>query len=153
MDYIEITLRLLVALSAGLLLGVERTVAHKVAGMRTYSLVALGAALFTITSQIVSEQFFGMTQFDPLRVASQIVVGTGFMGAGLVVFKDTRITGLTTAVGMWVAAGLGMAAGFGLYEIVGIATVLTIFVFTVLWSLEQWITGFVDPETPDSHVE
>ena len=133
---------LVVALVLGGLLGLERSFAGKTAGMRTYALVSVGSALFIIISQIVVSDFTGVTNFDPLRVASQIIVGIGFLGAGSIILNDDtgRVGGLTTAAGLWVSAGIGMAVGFGLYCIAVFVTVLTLLVFTGLWYLEQGIT-------------
>lgn len=82
---------LVVATLLGALLGLERTLAHKRAGMRTYAIVALGAALFIMVSQVVSRQFIGLTSFDPLHVASQIVTGIGFLGGGLIIFHGSKL--------------------------------------------------------------
>ena len=138
--------RLLVATLLGMSLGVERAVAQKTAGMRTYALVSMGAALFIVISEIISAQYAGQVgSLDPLRMASQIIVGIGFLGAGLIIFRDSQLSGLTTAAGLWVASGIGMAAGFGLFEIAIFATVLTIFVFTILWYLERKVKLLVHP--------
>ena len=133
--------RLLVAALLGMSLGVERAVAGKTAGMRTYALVSMGAALFIVVSELVLAQYSGApgASLDPLRVASQIVMGVGFLGAGLIIFRDYQVSGLTTAAGLWVASGIGMAAGFGLFEIAIFSAVLTILVFTGLWYLEMKI--------------
>ncbi len=132
-------IKLLMAILLGGLIGFERTRAGKVAGARTYALVSMGSALFVIVSQLVSERFLGTITFDPLRVASQIVVGVGFLGTGMIIFQDNKLIGLTTAAGLWVAAGIGMAVGFGLYEVALIASLLTLFVFIVLWYVEQLV--------------
>jgi putative Mg2+ transporter-C (MgtC) family protein len=126
------------AVILGAILGIERNLAGKMAGMRTYALVSLGSALFVTISQMViaisGEYAAGL---DPLRMASQIIVGIGFIGAGLVVLRGSQLTGITTAAGVWVSAGVGMACGFGLYPIALFATGLTLFVFTVLWIIER----------------
>ena len=136
---VDILLRLVIALALGGLVGVERTLAGKTAGMRTYALVALGSSLFVLISQIVSAQFIGLTSFDPLRLASQIIVGIGFIGAGLVFHnnQEMRISGLTSAAGLWVAAGIGMAAGFELYTLALVSALLTLLIFTLLWYVER----------------
>jgi putative Mg2+ transporter-C (MgtC) family protein len=136
---IDILVRLVIAVALGGLVGVERTLAGKTAGMRTYALVAMGSALFVLISQIVSVDFINMTNFDPLRMASQILVGIGFIGAGLVFHNnvDMRTSGLTSAAGLWVSAGVGMACGFGLYSLAIISALLTILIFTVLWYVEK----------------
>jgi len=139
MENTEILIRLSLALLLGMIIGTERVFAGKTAGMRTYALVSIGSALFVIVSQIVTENFLGRTMFDPLRVASQIVVGIGFLGAGMIILSGEQIIGLTTASGIWVAAGIGMAAGFGLFNLAILATALTLIVFTLLWFFESKI--------------
>ncbi|MBX4215599.1 MgtC/SapB family protein [Candidatus Parcubacteria bacterium] len=135
-DGIQMLIRLSIALGLGALIGLERVLAHKTAGVRTYALVSMGSALFVIISQVITAAAGGNAG-DPLRIASQIVVGVGFLGAGLIIFKDSHLQGLTTASALWVAAGIGMAAGFGLHELAVIVTVLTLFTFTVLWYVES----------------
>ncbi len=130
---LEIFGQLFLATILGLSIGIEREIANKFAGMRTHSLVTMGATLFTIASAS-----FGSTPFvDPTRIAAQIVTGIGFLGAGLIFFHRSRVHGLTTAAGVWVAAAIGMAVGFKLYAISIFATVLTILVFVVLWPIEE----------------
>jgi putative Mg2+ transporter-C (MgtC) family protein len=115
-------------------------------------LVAMGSALFVLISQIVSAQFVNLTNFDPLRMASQILVGIGFIGAGLVFHnnRDMKISGLTSAAGLWVAAGIGMACGFGLYSLAIISALLTLVIFTILWHVEK---GFKKISYSDEKVE
>ena len=129
--------RLLAALFLGVLIGTERVWAHKTAGMRTYALVAMGSALFIIISEAMVVNYAGIGGFDPMRMASQIVVGIGFIGTGLIFSKDSKVMGLTTATGLWVSAGIGMACGFGLFKIAIISTILTLFVFMFLWLIEE----------------
>jgi len=135
----EMILRLVVALLLGVLLGIERVAANKTAGMRTYGLVSMAAALFIIISETIIVASPAGANFDPMRMASQVIVGIGFIGGGSILFKKSKLSGLTTAVGLWVAAGIGMAAGFGLYMIATVTTVLTLLVFTALWFLESAI--------------
>jgi len=136
-DTMEIFMRITLAVVLGMLLGTERIMARKTAGMRTYSLVSMGASLFVIISIIASEVYIGRTSLDPLRVMSQVIVGIGFIGAGLIIFRDSKISGLTTASGLWVAAGVGVASGFGFYSIAVFVTVLTLLIFTAVWHMEQ----------------
>lgn len=131
----DIFLRLAVAMLLGLAIGAERIYAHKAAGMRTYAMVAMGSSLFIVISQMVL--YIGNVTFDPLRMASQIIVGVGFLGSGLIVFKDDKLSGVTTASGLWVSAGIGMAAGFGLYGLAIMTTLITLFIFIVIWVVEQ----------------
>jgi putative Mg2+ transporter-C (MgtC) family protein len=134
---VDITIRLLIALLLGMIIGVERVWAGKTAGMRTYALVAMGSALFVILSEILTIKYFGLSGFDPIRMASQVVVGVGFIGTGLIFSKESKLMGLTTTTGLWVSAGIGMAAGFKLFNVAIIATILTLFVFIVLWFVEE----------------
>lgn len=149
-DNLEILSRLIVATLLGIVIGAERAMAHKTAGMRTYGLVSMGAASYIIISEIITKQYASFTNLDPLRIASQIIVGVGFLGAGLIIFKESRLQGLTTAAGLWVSAGIGIAAGFGLYTISFFITIITLFVFTILWFVEKKIRKMVKaPEGED----
>lgn len=134
---LDIGLRLLVALLLGMIIGTERVWAHKTAGMRTYALVSMGAALFIVISEMISLRYMNIGGFDPTRIASQIIVGVGFIGTGLIFAKESKLMGLTTATGLWVSAGVGMAVGFKFFNIAILATVLILFVFIVLWFVEQ----------------
>jgi len=129
--------RLLIALGLGLAIGAERTARGGNVGLRTYGLIALGASVFVVASLLVSQEYVDATNFDPLRVAAQIVVGVGFLGAGVIYTNATNVTrGLTTAAGMWVAAAIGMAAGFGLYTVAAATTIFVIFTFSTLQTIE-----------------
>ena len=136
---IDITVRLLVALILGMIIGTERVWAHKTAGMRTYALVSMGSALFVIISNEMVKYYTGFSGLNPLMITAQIVVGVGFIGSGLIFSKESKMIGLTTATGLWVSAGIGMASGFGLFNIAIIATFLTLFIFIVLWFVEEQI--------------
>jgi|SRR3989338_5283890 len=131
---VSILQKLILSVFLGALIGIEREIAHKSAGMRTHALVALGSALFTVAPALLS----GPT-IDPTRIAAQVVTGIGFLGAGIIFFdqSQSRVQGLTTAAGVWVAAAIGMAVGFGLMEVAVWTTLLTILVFLVLWPVEQ----------------
>ncbi|MGB8815648.1 MAG: MgtC/SapB family protein [Minisyncoccia bacterium] len=142
MSHFDIFLNLLVALCLGGLLGLERTFAGKIAGMRTYALVSMGSALFVIISQTATILYFSIATADPLRMISQIIVGIGFIGAGLVWHKSSKVTGITTAAGLWIAAGVGIASGFGFFAIASIAVGLSLFVFTFMWYLEKKLKRF-----------
>jgi putative Mg2+ transporter-C (MgtC) family protein len=129
-------LSLLTAMLLGMVLGVERFLAHKTAGMRTYTLISMGSAMFVIISQMVTAQYEFQT-FDPLRIAAQVVAAAGFLGVGAIFHHRERVSGITTASGLWVAAGIGMACGFGLYKLAIVVTVLCLFTFIVMWFLEK----------------
>ncbi len=134
---VDVIVRLSVALILGVIIGTERVWAHKTAGMRTYALVSMGSALFVIISNEMVNYYTGFSGLNPLMIIAQIVVGVGFIGAGLIFTKDSKLVGLTTATSLWVSAGIGMAAGFKLYNIAIIATTLTLFIFIVLWFVEE----------------
>ena len=133
----EILGQLFLAMVLAGFLGLERVLAGKVAGLRTFALVSMGSALLVIVSEQVSQRYLGLVDFDPLRMASQIIMGIGFLGAGLIIFREKKISGLTTAAGLWVSAGIGIAVGFKLYVIAIFAALLTLFVFTAMWFLES----------------
>lgn len=150
-QFITIALKLTLAMTLGLLLGFERILVHKTAGMRTYALVSMTSALFIAISEIVTHSYIlsnGEFITDPLRVAAQVVVGIGFLGAGLIFFKDDKVQNLTTASGLWTCAAIGMAVGFGLYSEAIFATLLTFFVLGALSFFERKIRLriFPDPE-------
>jgi len=136
---IDIMIRLAVAVVLGFLIGAERIFAGKVAGMRTHALVSMGAALFVIISTIITTRYIGIMTFDPLRMAAHIITGMGFIGAGLIILRDKRVRGLTTAAGLWVSSGIGIASGFGLYVLAVFGTLLTLFIFTVMWFVENYV--------------
>ena len=136
-QHLHIFLKLVVAVVLGALIGVERRSAGKTAGMRTYALVSMGSTLFAVISIVVADRYAGRFQLDPLRVVSQIVIGIGFIGAGLIIFRNDKLLGLTTAAGLWVAGGIGVAVAYALYDVAVFATLLTLFVFFVLRQLES----------------
>jgi len=135
----EVFWQLVLAVVLGSLIGFEREMAKKTAGIRTFALVALGAALFSVISKYAFKEFWGVPGFDPSRIASQVVVGIGFLGAGIIIFKESRLQGLTTAAGLWVSAAIGMAVGFRLYSIAVFTAFLTLAVLWVLWAVEYYI--------------
>jgi putative Mg2+ transporter-C (MgtC) family protein len=149
---IEFALRLALALFLGAILGTERIIAHKSAGIRTYALISMGAALFVIISDQALKQYLllGVTGVQPTYVLAQIVVAIGFLTGGLFLKHDNHVSGLTTASGLWITAGIGSAVGFGLYALAITATLLTLFIFTILWMFEQKVRTVADDvlETP-----
>lgn len=149
-EILEVIWQLILAAFLGGLIGLERFLAHKVAGMRTYALVSLGAALFSIISKTAFREFWGVPSFDPSRIASQIVVGIGFLGAGIIIFHKSKLQGLTTAAGLWVAAGIGMSVGYKLYGIAIFTTLLVILILTAFWHLEKKLGKKFPAGPPDS---
>ena len=133
-----IFMQLCLALLLGMALGTERTVAHKNAGLRTYALVSMGCCLLIVLGHQMDLQSIGFTtHFEPNLIASTIITGIGFLGAGLIIFKDNKISGLTTAAGLWVSAAIGVAVGYEQFALAVIATLLTLFTFTILWFFEK----------------
>ena len=128
--------KLVIALFLGILLGLEREKSGKTAGINTHGLVSMGSALFVIISLVVSQAFSEETIFDPLRVASHIIVGVGFIGGGAIIVRNDSISGLTSAANLWIAAGIGMATGFGLYPLAILVTLMSLLVFLIV--------GFID---------
>lgn len=136
----EITLRLIVAMVLGGIIGLERDYRAKDAGFRTHFLVAVGSALFTL----ISMYGFADGVRDTSRVAAQVVSGIGFLGAGLIVFQKNVIRGLTTAAGLWVTAAVGMACGTGLFFMAGLTTVLMLLGLEVISHFVPHIGGLAN---------
>lgn len=132
----ELVVRLLLAAVLGAAVGLERELRQKSAGLRTNTLIAVGAALFTLMSIEMAE---GTAAADPTRLAAQIVTGVGFLGAGAIMRTGSGISGLTTAATVWVNAAIGVAAGGGEYHLALIATGVTLAVLLALSPLEAWI--------------
>ena len=125
----NLILRLVLGGLMGGLIGLEREMRAKGAGIRTHFIVALGSALFMIISIFAFE---GTDKFDSSRVAAGVVSGIGFIGGGVIIFQRNVIRGITTAAGMWVAAAIGLACGAGMYPIAIAATILTLLVLELL---------------------
>ncbi|MDY6380876.1 MAG: MgtC/SapB family protein [Synergistales bacterium] len=130
-DYI---IRLLLAAVLGGVIGLEREYHAKEAGFRTHVLVAVGSALFMLISQYGFDAFLGVksVSFDPSRIASQVVTGIGFIGAGTIIFQKKFIRGLTTAAGIWVTGAIGLACGCGMYFIAAVTTAIVILVLSII---------------------
>lgn len=140
---LEIVFQLCLAGLLGGLVGIEREYRRKEAGFRTYTLVSLGSALFTIISFESFMSVFGDSgvAFDPSRIVGQIVLGIGFLGAGLIVYRQSHIEGLTTAAGLWVAAGIGTAIGLHLYFPAIFVSLFTILILAGLRIIEEKFFG------------
>jgi putative Mg2+ transporter-C (MgtC) family protein len=132
----EFTLRLLMALFAGLLIGLERQWHHKSAGLRTNTLVSVGAAVFVLLSIIVTEQGTG----DVTRIIGQVVTGIGFLCAGIIFKEGLSVHGLTTAVTVWCCSAVGCLAAAGYFIETFIATLIIIAINIFLKPLDDWLT-------------
>src|SRR5438552_11693863 len=132
----EVLGRLALAAALGAVLGFERELREREAGLRTHLLVSLGSALFTIVSAYGFREFLtsgqSVVRADPTRIAAQIVTGIGFLGAGAIIRQGLAIRGLTTAATLWVVAAIGLAAGAGYYSA---AVMTTALVLAALWPL------------------
>ena len=117
---LPVVLKLTIAAFLGLVIGLERNFAHKEPGMRTFSLITMGSALFVILGNSIVNQ----TGVDQTRIISQIATGIGFLGAGVIIFHEKKLQGLTTAATIWIAAAIGATVGFGAYLVAGFAAAL-----------------------------
>jgi putative Mg2+ transporter-C (MgtC) family protein len=133
MSSTDLALRLLLAAGLGAVVGVEREIRQKPAGLRTNMLIALGSALFTVIS--IQLAHAGGT---PDRIAAQIVTGIGFLGGGAIMRSGTSVHGMTTAATIWVNAAVGMAAGAGEYAMAVVTTVVTLIILAVLPPIEAY---------------
>lgn len=129
----SVVLRILSAVVVGGIIGLERGMKNRPAGLRTYMLVSVGSCLIMLTNQYIY-QFTGAG--DPMRLGAQVVSGIGFLGAGtIIVTKHNQIKGLTTAAGLWACAGVGLALGIGFYE--GAVTA-SVGIYVILTILQRW---------------
>lgn len=133
---LELALRLTVGLLLGAIIGIERELHRQPAGFRTHSMVALGAALFTI----ISAYAFAGPNTDPTRIAAGIVAGIGFIGGGTILQHRGSIRGLTTAASLWAVAAIGTAAGAGLLVMAVIGTALILVVLALFDRVESFAT-------------
>jgi putative Mg2+ transporter-C (MgtC) family protein len=131
---LDLLQRLLAAALLGAIVGLERELRHKTAGLRTNVLITVGAALFTIMSIELTKDMG-----DPSRIAAQIVSGVGFLGAGAIIRTTSGIQGLTTAATVWVNAAIGVAVGGGSYRLAAMGTFVTLGVLLLLHPVEQWM--------------
>ena len=127
--------KILLSIFCGSLIGFERELKDKPAGMRTYMLISVGATMFTLIGVYFAEQWDGIA--DPMRVAAQIVTGVGFLGAGTIMYARGRISGLTSAAGIWLSASLGMSIGVGFHVFSVIVVLLAVVTMVFLGRIEQ----------------
>src|SRR5215813_2044833 len=133
----SIALKLMLAAVLGGIIGIEREIRDKPAGLRTNILICIGSTLFMSISTKVAQLLGG----DPTRIAAQIITGIGFLGAGAVLHSHGFVLGLTTAATIWVVAGVGMALGSGLYGVAVFVTGMSIMTLYLLSSIEDRIQG------------
>jgi putative Mg2+ transporter-C (MgtC) family protein len=150
LNWDESLLRLALAAVLGGLIGVERELREREAGLRTHLLVALGSALFTIVGAYGFHAFLNsgasVVRADPTRIAAQIVTGIGFLGAGAIIRQGLSVRGLTTAATLWVVAAVGLAAGAGYYSVAMITTALVLIALYPLRIIAYKILSRFRPE-------
>lgn len=148
----EIAIRILLSVLLGFILGFERELTNKSAGLRTHILVCLGSTIFTIMSVYFFPTMVAVDNparyGDPGRIAAQIITGIGFIGGGTVLRHGSTVSGLTTAALLWVSAGIGMAVGVGAYNIAIVSTLLAVIILVAVRKIEiDVLSKFTRKET------
>lgn len=129
LNIVSVLLRVMCSILCGGVVGIEREWRHRTAGFKTHILVCMGAAICMVTGQYAT-QYFQLASIDPTRIGAQVVSGIGFLGVGtIIVTKDNKVKGLSTAAGLWVSACIGLAIGIGFFEIALVATVCVLGLF------------------------
>ena len=127
--------KLMLSLVLGCCVGFERKRKGQIAGVRTFALISMGATLAMLLSIYVPQEYLGLKNGDPGRIAAQVVTGIGFLGAGAIIQMKGSVRGLTTAAGIWMVAAIGMAVGVGMYFLSIVATAL---ILVILVLVERW---------------
>jgi putative Mg2+ transporter-C (MgtC) family protein len=137
----QIFLRLIMSLFLGGLIGLERQAHRREAGLRTHILVSVGSCLIMLTSMYVFDIYNSITPIDPTRIASGVVTGIGFLGAGAIIRERIGVRGLTTAASLWVVAGIGLAVGCGFLRAAVYTAILTLATLLGFRYLEEVLFG------------
>lgn len=132
--------KLLLSMALGAVVGYERRRKGQTAGVRTFSLIAMGATLAMLLSIYVPQEYMGLKNGDPGRIAAQVISGIGFLGAGAIIQMKGSVRGLTTAAGIWMIAIIGMAVGVGMYWLSVIACALILFILVQLERIEKRVS-------------
>jgi putative Mg2+ transporter-C (MgtC) family protein len=135
----DMVIRLCISFVAGAIIGFERSSHHQVAGLRTHILITMGATLLMLLSIYLPQEFSGLKNGDPGRIAAQVVSGIGFLGAGAIIRLGNNVRGLTTAASLWFMAAVGMAIGGGMFIAAGLAEALGLISLIVLGLMERKI--------------
>ncbi|AEF81784.1 MgtC/SapB family protein [Leadbettera azotonutricia] len=133
----DMVIRLCISFGAGAIIGFERSSHHQVAGLRTHILITTGAALLMLLSIWLPQEFSGMKNGDPGRIAAQVVSGIGFLGAGAIIRLGNNVRGLTTAASLWFMAAVGLTIGAGMFIAAAIAEALGLITLFVLGVMER----------------
>ena len=136
-NFVGSVFKLLLSMVLGAMVGLERRHKGQIAGMRTFALISMGATLAMLVSIYIPQEYLGLKNGDPGRIAAQVISGIGFLGAGAIIQMKGSVRGLTTAAGMWMTASIGLAVGAGMYWVAVIAGVLIILVLTLLELCEK----------------
>ncbi len=131
--------KLCLSLLLGCCVGMERKRKGQIAGIRTFALISMGATLAMLLSIYVPQEYLGLKNGDPGRIAAQVITGIGFLGAGAIIQMKGSVRGLTTAAGIWMVATIGMAVGVGMYAVSIVATGLMLVILVLLEQLEHRI--------------
>lgn len=131
--------KLCLSMLLGCCVGVERKRKGQIAGIRTFALISMGATLAMLLSIYVPQEYLGLKNGDPGRIAAQVITGIGFLGAGAIIQMKGSVRGLTTAASIWMVATIGMAVGVGMYLVSVIATALILVVLLLIEALERKI--------------
>src|SRR3989338_4811814 len=137
----QIIFRLVLSVVLGGLVGLERQMHRRTAGLRTHILVSLGSCLIMLTSLYVFDIYKDKAPLDPTRIAAGVITGIGFLGAGTIIRERQEVRGLTTAASLWVVAAIGLAVGVGFYKAGIFATVLALMVLFFLRYAEEMFFG------------
>ena len=140
----DMLIRLLASFLAGGIVGLERASRHQIAGLRTHILISTGSCLLMLLSIWLPQQYLGMKNGDPGRIAAQVVSGIGFLGAGAIIRLGNNVKGLTTAASLWFIAAVGMAIGAGMYLVAGIAEVIGLITLYILSYVERKLFPYND---------
>jgi putative Mg2+ transporter-C (MgtC) family protein len=136
-NWIGAIVKLVLSLLLGATIGMERRRKGQIAGLRTFALISMGATLAMLISIYIPQEYMGLKNGDPGRIAAQVVSGVGFLGAGAIIQMKGSVRGLTTAAGIWMTACIGLAVGAGMYLISIITTLLIIFILVNIERIEQ----------------
>lgn len=131
--------KLCLSMLLGCCVGVERKRKGQIAGIRTFALISMGATLAMLLSVYVPQEYLGLKNGDPGRIAAQVITGIGFLGAGAIIQMKGSVRGLTTAASIWMVATIGMAVGVGMYIVSVAATALILVVLLLIEALERKI--------------
>ncbi|MCM8770631.1 MAG: MgtC/SapB family protein [Candidatus Omnitrophica bacterium] len=142
-----IIIRLVFSVFLSGIVGLERQLHRRTAGLRTHILVCMGSCLIMLTSLYVFDIYKDKTALDPARIAAGVITGIGFLGAGTIIRSGEVVKGLTTAASLWMVSGIGLAVGCGFYLAAFVASILALIVLFFLRYLEKTILGKEEKDT------